>query len=99
MAETRAGLRRWGSTDYGANYQRVLAHHGTGSAAAPTPQERTLGDLLTPARPLRPVDIVNVVSRDLSADVADWPLDRLMHMVALIDTHGSQAGADAARGR
>lgn len=52
----------------------------------PRPDERTVGDLVSPVRPgARAVDAVNAASRAVGRDVADWPVDRLLAMLATLD--------------
>lgn len=89
MGETRAGLRRYGDTDRGGHYQTTLAHYGTGPSDVPPPHERTFGDLISPARPGRAVDLVNAVTRDIRSDAAGWGIDRILGMVALMAEEGN----------
>jgi len=44
--------------------------------------ERTVGDLLHPARPGRPTTAVNAVSQSVSMDVAPWRFERIMQFYA-----------------
>lgn len=67
----------------------MIAHFGTGAVSTPGPHERALGDLLSPIRPGRCVDLINVVTRDLRQDVAGWDMDRILGMVALMSEEGN----------
>lgn len=88
LRECRAGLRRHAGTDLGDQYQKVLAHGGEGDYSEPSLWERTLGDILSPTRPGRMVDVVNVVTRETGIDAETWRYDRLLSMLAQVEQTG-----------
>jgi len=84
LRETRAGLRRYAGTPYGDRYQSVVAHAGTGDHTSPQTAARTLGDLTDPYRAERFTDAVNAVTRDVSMDVSEWSVVRILSAVELL---------------
>jgi len=90
LGEVRAGQRRHTGTDLGDHYGSLLAHLGEGDYTPPKLYERTLGDILHPARPGRAVDVVNAASREVGTDVAGWRFERVLSMHAAIDAEAAQ---------
>lgn len=90
LAEARAGIRRWPDTDIGEHYQDVVAHRGEGQYNLPGVVARTLGDLVMPLRPLRVVDVVNAVSKEVGADVAGWRVSRVWALYAQLEREAEE---------
>jgi len=83
-------LRWYGGTDHGERYQQVVAYGGEGTFRDPSVRDRTLGDLVSPARTGSVTDVVNVVTREVETDAADWPLSRLVSMVRGMEHEAEQ---------
>lgn len=83
--EIRAGQRRYVGTDRGERYATAIAFHGEGEYADPRTHERTLGDLLHPARPGRIVSVVNAAAREVATDPAAWSVHRLLDLYATLE--------------
>jgi hypothetical protein len=92
LSETKAGQRRYADTDHGERYGRWLAHYGVGDASAPKVSERPLRDVLHPLRSVRPVHVVNDVSRAMSADVAGWRWERVAAMMGTLEREAQARG-------
>ena len=90
MAELKAGMRRFGDTELGGQYQRVMAHHGEGDASIPPVATRTLGDVLDPYRAAEPTGIVNAVSQSVSMDAAAWSWHRLLNYYGQLEQDSRQ---------
>lgn len=90
MSEARIGLRWYAGTERGENYQQALAHGGEGTFRDPSVYDRTLGDLVSPARSGSVTDVVNTVTRTVGLDAAEWPLSRLVSMVAGMEQEQAQ---------
>jgi len=71
-----------------------MAYYGEEGGTIPTPDERLLGDYLSPVRPFSMTNVVNTVSKELGTDVAEWSVKRLLSMVGLI-RHSKQQRQDA----
>lgn len=56
-----------------------------GEVSDPRPDERTIGDLVAPERPVRAVDAVNVASMHLGTDAAEWDVVRILSFLAHVD--------------
>lgn len=84
-AELRRGHRRYAGTARGDQYQRVLVWQMDTDAADPRPHERTVGDLVAPERTGQVVDAVNVASKHLGTDAADWSIVRLLAFLSQVD--------------
>lgn len=78
----------------GERYARALAHFGEGDYSDPGMHERTLGDLLHPARPGRVVDVVNRVSMEVGGDVAEWRLVRVVSLFASLQREARERAQD-----
>lgn len=59
-----------------------MAHYGEGTYSMDSVIDRTLGDLLHPARVGNPTAVINAVARELGQDVADWRFERLVQFYA-----------------
>jgi hypothetical protein len=64
-----------------------------GTHPDPKPHERPLGDHVAPDRTGSATQIVNAVSRDMSADVGDWRWPRVVGMAAMIQQERQNAQA------
>lgn len=53
--------------------------------ADPRPDERTVGDLVAPERPLRAVDAVNAASKHLGTDAAEWSVVRILSLLSQVE--------------
>lgn len=60
--------------------------------ADPRPDERTVGDLVAPERPIRAVDAVNLASTHIGADVAGWTVPRLLSLLTQIEREREAGG-------
>lgn len=60
------------------------------NATDPRPDERTVGDLVGPERPLRAMDAVNVASKELGTDAAEWSVVRLLSLLAQAEREARQ---------
>lgn len=60
----------------------------------PRPDQRTLGDLVAPERPLRAVDAVNMASKHLGTDAAEWSVVRILSLLAHADREARQQAHD-----
>jgi hypothetical protein len=92
--EIRTGQRRYVGTDRGERYATAIAFHGEGEYADPRTHERTLGDLLHPARPGRTVSVVNAAAREVATDPAAWTLDRLLDLYATLEAEARERRAE-----
>lgn len=81
----REGHRRYAGTDPGDEYQRVLAHEGTGDATNPSAYQRPLGDFVDPSRGSSIIHLVNVVTERTGLDAATWRFDRLASMARTLE--------------
>lgn len=80
QGECRAGIRWYAGTELGENYSRVIANYGEGDYSEPATAERTVGDLVSPLRSGRAMDVVNQVSREVGSDVGEWSFDRILSL-------------------
>lgn len=90
MSEARVGLRWYAGTDAAERYQQTLAYAGEGTFEDPSVYNRTLGDLVSPARSGSMTDVVNAVTREVGTDAAEWPVGRLVSMLAGMEHEAAQ---------
>ena len=85
-------MRQFEGTELGDEYRRQLAFRADGDISDVSAYQRTLGDLLDPARPGRIVDVVNAVTRHSGIDAGEWPINRVWSMLESIEVQAAQSG-------
>ena len=80
VRECEAGRRRYAGTDVGDRYGTVLNWGTDRQRGEVSLRERTVGDLVDPYRPGSALEVVNLVTRRVGLDAAEWSADRLLSM-------------------